>query len=223
MDSSIYIYLLGFLAQGLFSARLLVQWIMSERAKKVVSPTIFWILSLIASFVFFIYGWLRDDFSLMLGQVIGYFVYIWNIGAKGGWKKIPQPWRALAVSALMLTPAVGLGAMAGHWGDISQNLFHNEQIPLWMVIYGSAGQVIFSLRFAYQFLYSKKRSESILPKGFWIISLAGSLIIVSYAFIRHDWALALGQTCGLVTYSRNLMIAVKSERTAGKTNVLRSA
>ena len=49
---SVFVYVLGFLAQGLFSARILVQWIMSERAKKVVSPTIFWILSLIASYLF---------------------------------------------------------------------------------------------------------------------------------------------------------------------------
>ena len=37
------IFGIGFLAQGLFSARILVQWIMSERKKKVVSPTIFWV------------------------------------------------------------------------------------------------------------------------------------------------------------------------------------
>lgn len=90
MESAPFVYALGFLAQGLFSARILVQWIMSERARKVVSPTIFWVLSLIASYLFFIYGWLRDDFSIMLGQVIAYYVYIWNLGAKGVWKSIPR-------------------------------------------------------------------------------------------------------------------------------------
>ena len=74
MDSAPLVYVLGFIAQGLFSARILVQWIMSEKAGKVVSPTIFWVLSLIASYLFFIYGWLRNDFSIMLGQVIGYCV-----------------------------------------------------------------------------------------------------------------------------------------------------
>ena len=39
------IYIVGFLAQLLFSARLLLQWIMSEKAKKVVSPSIFWKLT----------------------------------------------------------------------------------------------------------------------------------------------------------------------------------
>jgi lipid-A-disaccharide synthase-like uncharacterized protein len=81
---SVFVYVLGFLAQGLFSARILVQWIMSERAKKVVSPTIFWILSLIASYLFFIYGWLRDDFSIMLGQVIASNLWIFSLSLKKG-------------------------------------------------------------------------------------------------------------------------------------------
>ena len=81
MDN-LWIFALGLLAQGLFSARMLVQWILSEKAHKVVNPTLFWILSLAASLLFLYYGWLRNDFALMLGQVIGYYVYIWNLGKK---------------------------------------------------------------------------------------------------------------------------------------------
>ena len=73
MDN-IVLYTVGLLAQLLFSARILIQWIMSERAKKVVSPVIFWALSMIASYLLFIYGWFRDDFSIMLGQVIAYYI-----------------------------------------------------------------------------------------------------------------------------------------------------
>ena len=35
------IYVIGFLAQVFFSARILLQWILSERARKVISPAIF--------------------------------------------------------------------------------------------------------------------------------------------------------------------------------------
>ena len=73
------IYIIGFLAQLLFSARLLLQWIMSERAKKVVSPSIFWKLSLIGAWLLFIYGWLRDDFAIILGQLISYYIYILSL------------------------------------------------------------------------------------------------------------------------------------------------
>lgn len=48
--SQYFIIAIGLLAQLLFSARLLVQWIASERAHKVLSPTLFWQLSMAASF-----------------------------------------------------------------------------------------------------------------------------------------------------------------------------
>ena len=206
MDSSPFVYVLGFLAQGLFSARILVQWIMSERAKKVVSPTIFWILSLIASYLFFIYGWLRDDFSIMLGQVIAYYVYIWNLGAKGVWKSIRSGWRQILVTILLLTPVVGISLMADHAQDLIARLFKNSEIPLWLIIFGSLGQVIFSFRFIYQWIYSSRRGESMLPAGFWIISLTGSAIIVIYGIIRLDPVIILGQGIGFISYSRNLIL-----------------
>ena len=203
---SVFVYVLGFLAQGLFSARILVQWIMSERAKKVVSTTIFWILSLIASYLFFIYGWLRDDFSIMLGQVIAYYVYIWNLGAKGVWKNIRSGWRQILVTILLLTPVVGISLMADHAQDLIARLFKNSEIPLWLIIFGSLGQVIFSFRFIYQLIYSSRRGESMLPAGFWIISLTGSAIIVIYGIIRLDPVIILGQGIGFISYSRNLIL-----------------
>ena len=147
MDSSPFVYILGFIAQGLFSARILVQWIMSERAKRVVSPTVFWVLSLVASYIFFIYGWLRNDFSIMLGQVIGYYVYIWNLNAKGLWARIRSGLRQAVVALLLLTPAVAVALMLRDPASVAESLFGNEKLPLWMVVFGSAGQVIFSLRF----------------------------------------------------------------------------
>ncbi|MFA6894814.1 MAG: lipid-A-disaccharide synthase N-terminal domain-containing protein [Bacteroidales bacterium] len=206
MDSNWFIYALGFIAQGLFSARILVQWIMSERAKKVVSPTIFWIISLVASYMFFIYGWLRDDFSIMLGQAIVYYVYIWNLGAKGVWKKMKGIVRWSVVSILILTPIIGIVQMIDRWDIVYESLFKNENIPIWLIAFGSLGQVIFSFRFIYQLIYSSHKGESILSSGFWIISLIGSVIIISYGIIRLDPVIILGQSAGLISYSRNLIL-----------------
>ncbi len=64
------IYLIGFLAQAFFSARILFQWILTERAHKVVSPTIYWVLSMAGAYLLFLYGWMRNDFSIILGQLI---------------------------------------------------------------------------------------------------------------------------------------------------------
>lgn len=210
MDSAPLVYVLGFIAQGLFSARILVQWIMSEKAGKVVSPTIFWVLSLIASYLFFIYGWLRNDFSIMLGQVIGYCVYIWNLKAKGVWHGMKPALKRLLAFILVATPVTLLALMLRDPAAAAASLFSNEKIPLWLILLGSLGQVIFSLRFLYQALYSARHGESLLPAGFWIISLAGSAIIIAYGIIRLDPVIILGQACGFISYTRNLMIWKKS-------------
>ena len=78
--------------------------------------------------------------------------------------------------------------------------FKNEDIPLWLLVFGSLGQIIFTLRFVYQWLYSRRKNESVLPLGFWLISLTGSLIIVAYALYRRDPVLILGQSTGLLVY-----------------------
>lgn len=210
MESAPLVYVLGFVAQGLFSARILVQWIMSEKAGKVVSPTIFWVLSLIASYLFFIYGWLRNDFSIMLGQVIGYCVYIWNLKAKGVWAEMKPALKYFVGFILAATPITLLALMLKDPSAAAESLFSNEKVPLALLLLGSAGQVIFSLRFLYQAIYSARRGESLLPAGFWIISLVGSAIIVTYGIIRLDPVLILGQACGLVSYTRNLMIWKKN-------------
>ena len=45
-----------------------------------------------------------------------------------------------------------------------------------------------------------------------VISIIGSSIIVSYGFIRHDPVLILGQSFGLISYVRNLIIGHKAAK-----------
>lgn len=205
MSTSPWIFALGLLAQGLFSARMLVQWLLSEKEKKVVNPTIFWVLSLIASLLFFVYGWLRQDFALMLGQIIGYCAYVWNLDAKGVWRPLGR-WRPVVAGLLLAVPATVLGLVAARWPEVREALFHNNAIPRWLLILGVVGQLVFSLRFLYQLFYSASRKESLLPRGFWIISLTGAVLILAYGILRRDPVVILAQSFGLVTYIRNLML-----------------
>lgn len=208
MKSQLFILAIGFLAQGFFSARILVQWILSERARRVLSPSVFWILSLAGSCLLCLYGWLRNDFSIILGQFISYYIYLWNLNMKGIWQKVPAPVRYI----LMLLPVAAVIGVARDMDAVVASLFKNEDIPVWLIIFGSAGQVIFTLRFVYQWLYSSHKHESQFPAGFWIISLVGSLTIVSYGFIRHDIVLIIGQSFGLVAYIRNLIIGHRAQK-----------
>lgn len=197
------VYVIGFLAQLFFSARILLQWILSERAKRVISPTIFWQLSLAGSYLLFIYGWIRDDFAIIFGQFIAYYIYIWNLDKKEQWKKWPRIVRIL----LLVTPVVVVLYLLKDARAFAEQFFRNDSIPLWLLIFGSLGQIVFTLRFVYQWFYSRHKDESLLPLGFWVISLVGSFIIVAYAIYRRDPVLILGQSTGFIAYSRNIYLS----------------
>ena len=201
------VFTVGFAAQFFFAGRTLFQWLVSEREKKVASPSAYWGLSVIAAYLMFIYGVMRDDFSIILGQFISYYVYLWNLSAKGIWKKFGLTLQTI----LLATPVVAVVLLLQNAGIFIQNMFHNDKIPLWLVIFGSAGQILFTLRFVYQWAYSTLRHESVLPRGFWVISLLGSGVIVAYGIFRKDPVLILGQSFGFVAYVRNLMIGFRKQ------------
>ena len=207
--SSGLIYAIGFLAQLLFSGRLFVQWFLSEKHKRIVTPTLFWKLSLVASFLLFVYGYLREDFAIMLGQSLTYFIYIRNLYFQGEWQKAPAALRyfLLAFPLLILIYGYNNGAY-----DL-EILLHNTQIPQWLMILGIVGQLVFTLRFVYQWWYSEQKKESHLPKGFWRLSALGALLIMTYAIYRMDPVLMVGHGSGLIIYLRNLFIG-KNEKVA---------
>ena len=203
------IYVLGFISQVLFFMRTFLQWVLSERAKKVLSPNIYWVLSIIASYLFCIYGWFRNDFAILLGQLISYYIYIWNLNENGVWKKINIVLQAI----LFLTPIFAIGFVLKNGNYFVSNFLTNTKIPFWLIILGSGGQIIFTLRFVYQWIYSMRRNESLLPIGFWIISLVGSGLITIYGVIRVDPILILGRSVGFIAYTRNIAIYRKELKT----------
>jgi lipid-A-disaccharide synthase-like uncharacterized protein len=69
----------GFSGQLLFTARFLVQWITSERARRSVVPMAFWYLSLAGGLTLLSYALYRRDPVFIAGQAAGAVVYIRNI------------------------------------------------------------------------------------------------------------------------------------------------
>ncbi len=195
------IYGIGFLAQLLFSGRSIIQWILSEKSKKVLTPTGFWKMSLLASFLMFFYGYLRSDFAIMLGQSLTYFIYIRNIQLQNEWQKLHKAFRIFLYVFPILVVIQGFN---NNIIDVNR-LFHNNDIPQWLLYLGIAAQLIFTLRFIYQWIYSERRKESTLPLGFWILSFAGSSLILIYAIFRSDPVLMAGHIFGIIMYSRNMV------------------
>jgi lipid-A-disaccharide synthase-like uncharacterized protein len=69
----------GFLAQGIFMARMLVQWLASERAGRSVVPRTFWWLSLAGGVMLLLYFLRRGDPVGVWGQLLGVVVYVRNL------------------------------------------------------------------------------------------------------------------------------------------------
>jgi lipid-A-disaccharide synthase-like uncharacterized protein len=78
--SMLWIWLaIGFLGQGLFTARFLVQWLVSERRRDSVVPVAFWWLSLFGGAALLAYAISRRDPVIITGQAMGLFVYARNL------------------------------------------------------------------------------------------------------------------------------------------------
>jgi lipid-A-disaccharide synthase-like uncharacterized protein len=70
---------IGLLGQACFSARFLVQWIATERAKRSVVPRPFWFFSVGGGLTLLAYAIYRRDPVFILGQAAGLFVYARNL------------------------------------------------------------------------------------------------------------------------------------------------
>ncbi|ARC87454.1 lipid-A-disaccharide synthase N-terminal domain-containing protein [Rhodovulum sp. MB263] len=69
----------GLGGQLMFTARFLVQWIASERARNSVVPVAFWYFSMAGGLILLAYAIYRKDPVFILGQVTGVFIYTRNL------------------------------------------------------------------------------------------------------------------------------------------------
>ena len=79
MTSLLTWQIIGFVGQGVFTARFLVQWAASEKKRDSVVPVAFWWLSLVGGLNLLIYAIHREDPVFIVGQSLGMVVYVRNL------------------------------------------------------------------------------------------------------------------------------------------------
>lgn len=79
---------------------------------------------------------------------------------------------------------------------------------LWLIV-GFAGQAVFTSRFVLQWLYSEYKRRSVIPVGFWYLSMLGSALLLIYAIYRQDPVFIIGQSFGFLVYLRNLQLIAR--------------
>lgn len=77
-DTAVWIAV-GLAGQALFSARFIIQWLASEKARRSVVPKAFWYFSLGGSAVLLAYAIHRVDPVFILGQAAGFAIYLRNL------------------------------------------------------------------------------------------------------------------------------------------------
>jgi lipid-A-disaccharide synthase-like uncharacterized protein len=198
--NNILIIGLGFLAQGLFFMRTIAQWFKSEKEGEVISPVIYWQISLVASILMLTYGILRNDFAIVVGQFLVYTIYIRNLQLKKAWNKMH--WLAKGLAILVPISYLAWLVLSGGFSSI----FNNKDVSLFWLVWGTIAQIIFISRFFYQWIYSENKKESVLPLGFWVISTVGSTMIFTYSISRLDPVLFAAHSFGLFVYIRNILL-----------------
>jgi len=77
---------------------------------------------------------------------------------------------------------------------------------VWKVI-GWLGNAVFFSRFFVQWYATEKLKQVVVPTAFWWLSLAGSLLLLSYAlFKQHDSVFIFAYAFTWIPYIRNLII-----------------
>ena len=70
---------IGFVGQGLFASRFIVQWIFSEKKGESAIPVAFWYLSIFGGLGLLTYAIFRKDPVIIVGQLFGIFIYLRNL------------------------------------------------------------------------------------------------------------------------------------------------
>ncbi len=82
---------------------------------------------------------------------------------------------------------------------------------LWLAL-GFAAQFLFASRFLVQWIASEKAGHSVVPVGFWFLSIFGGVLLFLYAIWRKDPVFIVGQGSGLFIYLRNLYMIMRDRR-----------
>jgi lipid-A-disaccharide synthase-like uncharacterized protein len=197
--------LAGWLGQGLFFSRGLVQWLQSERAKKSVSTPIYWWFSLLGTLLVTLYSAYKQEPILLLSFAVNLGIYARNLlfcSRRFGHIRV----NPLVSSGLTVAMALGIWLL----GDMTPK-DAEQSSPLWVAI-GSFGLLLWSSRFLYQWWASERLGHSHFPAPFWYLSLAGNLPMLAYALHLGDPLFIASFALGPLTQIRNLILLHRAQR-----------
>jgi lipid-A-disaccharide synthase-like uncharacterized protein len=194
----------GWLGQTLFAARMLQQWLASERAGRSHVTAFFWWTSLGGSASLLVYLVYRGDPVFLSGELVSTAIYVRNLmlirgGTEGEHVRKENPLLAVAVGFLAFVAVGVFSVVAG------TKIVTFDEPPLWLAL-GFAGQLVWSSRFVLQWFSSERAGESVLTANFFRVSILGAVVLFAYAIHRVDWVMMAAFGLNPIPYARNLVL-----------------
>jgi lipid-A-disaccharide synthase-like uncharacterized protein len=84
-------------------------------------------------------------------------------------------------------------------------LFHHLDFDLWTLL-GGCGQGLFLLSFVMQWRRSERLKTSVVTRGFWIVRILASIILLVYSYHRRDFVFLCSALFQIFIYWRNLQL-----------------
>lgn len=214
-------YPLGILPAVFFTLRIVVQWLQSEYHQRSYSGSTFWRLSIAGNILLLLHYCVQVQFPFALLQAGNAVIAGRNlqlIKGKNVWKTSTVIFVLLGV----LATVTGVFLLQSYlcfealdWIRTPKKLFDTERQSHsfgWHLM-GMFGATVFASRFWWQWWCVERHQLSTLGRGFWWLSIVGSVLSLFYFTVIRDVVSAFHYGFALFPYIRNIMLIrrVKAE------------
>jgi lipid-A-disaccharide synthase-like uncharacterized protein len=189
---------LGWVANGCFFARFLIQWLVSERAGKSLTPRFFWRLSLLGTGLMIVCTWVEDQPVLLAGFAVTGSLYLRNVwlSAQGARAARLSPPLAMGLGILLAAALIALRIAGGAV---------HEDAPGWIAL-GILGEAVWTSRFVLQWMHGERTGRVVFTPAFWWTSLIGNALMLTYTIHLGEAKYVAGYVPGPIIQIRNLML-----------------
>ena len=188
--------LLGAAAQLCFVLRSVVQWRAAERAGRSIVPRSFWWLSLGGALGMALYTAAGETTLLAGGFLASAWIAARNLRLQAGAVPASRGAEMAVVIGILVLSALIASADTP------------VTAPAWLAVLW-LGQLLWSTRFAVQWIQSERIGASHLSPAFWRLSLAGNALLLAYALHVSDLVLVCAFAPGPLFQIRNLVLSAR--------------
>ena len=207
LASAWWVKAIGWVGQALFSGRVIVQWLASERARRPVAPRVFWYLSVAGALLMSVYSVLRVELVMLPAFVVTLFIYIRNLRIQ---KRGPKAAKSSPLPLVLLGLALAIAPYA--FGLLDSGGREAPSIP-WLAV-ALLGQTMWIGRFLVQWYHAERHGKSEFPPAFWWLTIVGSLLLLAYSLHRGDHVFIFGFLLSWLAPLRNLWLHYRHVSTA---------